>query len=143
MIIRGKNNKNPTGRLFLPHFIVCCYGNYMKLKIVFKHFYCTFKCNNYRCLHSVCNTSIPLLACIERYLFDDILTFYINQHKADVKLSMREKRKSYFRVNVKNKAPWDTKNANSPLILKNHCFTTVPFTNYISMKIALVFYDYS
>jgi hypothetical protein len=72
-------------------------------------------CNNYTCLHSVCNMSIPLLACIERYLFDDILTFYKNQHKADVKLSMCEKRKSYFRVNVKNKAPWDIKNKNSPL----------------------------
>jgi hypothetical protein len=28
---------------------------------------------------------------------------------------MREKRKSYFRVNVKNKAPRDTKNENLPL----------------------------
>jgi hypothetical protein len=63
----------------------------------------------------VCNTSIPLLACIERYVFDDILTFYKNQHKADVKLGMREKRKSYFRVNVKNKAPRDTKNESLPL----------------------------
>jgi hypothetical protein len=52
--------------------------------------------------------SIPILAFIERCLFDDNLTFYKNQHKADVKLSMREKRKSYFRVNVKNKAPRDT-----------------------------------
>jgi hypothetical protein len=62
-----------------------------------------------------CNTSIPLLACIERYVFDDILTFYKNQYKADVKLSMREKRESYFQVNVKNKAPRDTKNENLPL----------------------------
>jgi hypothetical protein len=59
-------------------------------------------------VYTVYVTSIPIVVCIEQYLFDDNLTFYKNHHKVDVKLSMREKQKSYFWINVKNKAPWDT-----------------------------------
>jgi hypothetical protein len=45
------------------------------------HLRCGALTNNQRCLHSVCNMSIPILAGIERHLFDDNLTFYKNQHK--------------------------------------------------------------